>query len=58
MESQQKECPNCETAMQVMGSMPSLRANGTRRFLFCPACGKVETDFLEQPSVSGAGAAE
>lgn len=50
MTSDAKACPDCETSMTVMATMPSLQRQGSWSFFLCPQCGKVERQWVERQS--------
>jgi RNase P subunit RPR2 len=58
MTSDPKACPNCETPMTVMASMPSIQRQGSWSFFLCPQCGKVERERVERQSDVKDGDAE
>ncbi|WP_157100040.1 hypothetical protein [Rhodoplanes sp. Z2-YC6860] len=58
MTADSKACPDCETPMTVMASMPSLQRQGSWSFFLCPQCGKVERERFERQSDVAEGDAE
>jgi predicted RNA-binding Zn-ribbon protein involved in translation (DUF1610 family) len=48
MTSSEKACPNCQTPMTVIASMPSIQRQASWSFFLCPHCGKVERERFER----------